>query len=91
MWEAKMIQAVYKNGQIQPLERIPESWEEGQELVIDVREPSDDPEAIRRWLADLQALDSETSDEDDARLMAALDEQKRIGKELAQRAAGLNP
>lgn len=86
-----MIQAVYKNGQIQPLERIPASWEDGQELVIDVREPSDDPESIRRWLADLQTLDSETTDEDDARLMAALKEQKRLGKELAQRAAGFNP
>ena len=86
-----MIHGVYRNGRIQPLDAIPSNWRDGQELDIDARDESSDPEAIRRWLADLQAMDAKLTDEDDARLMDSLAEQKRIAKELAQRAAGLIP
>ncbi len=85
-----MIHGVYRNGQIQPLDAIPSNWREGQELEIDACEETSDPEAVRRWLADLQAIDAQLTDEDDPRLMASLAEQKRIGKEMARRDARLS-
>ena len=33
-----MVRAVLKKGGIQPLDDIPESWQEGQELVVDAPE-----------------------------------------------------
>jgi hypothetical protein len=86
-----MIHGVFRNGKIQPLDAIPSNWRDGQELEIDARDETSDPEVVRRWLADLQSIDAQLTDEDDARLMASLAEQKRIAKELAKRAAGLIP
>ena len=66
-----MIHAIYRDGQIQPLDEIPDDWENGQGLVIE-RSPSDDPEEINRWSKDMQALRERISDEDHAAFMTAL-------------------
>lgn len=83
-----MIHAVYKDGQIQPLDEIPEDWEDGQELVIE-QSPSEDPEEIKRWSKDMQALREKISDEDHAAFMAALAEIRREGKEQMRKEMGL--
>ena len=84
-----MIHAIYKNGQIQPVDEIPEDWEDGKELVVDSSLPSDDPEEIKRWSADMRALGALISDEDHATMMAAIEEQRRVGKEQMRREMGL--
>ena len=51
-----MIRAIFRDGQIQPLDPLPTGWEEGQELQITEDEPSDEPEAIERWARELSAI-----------------------------------
>ena len=51
-----MIRAIFRDGQIQPLDPLPTGWDEGQELQITEIEPSDDPEAIERWCRDLDSI-----------------------------------
>lgn len=58
-----MIRAVYRNGVIYPAEPVPPEWTDGLELRVDsgsvesgFDEPSDDPDEIDRWFAELQAL-----------------------------------
>jgi hypothetical protein len=84
-----MIHAIYKDGQIQPVDAIPEDWEDGKELIVNPSSPSDDPEDIRRWSEDMRAHREKISDEDHAAFMAALAEQKRIGKEMMRKEMGL--
>jgi len=84
-----MIHAIYKDGQIQPLGGIPEDWHDGQELIIEQSGPSDDPAEITRWYEELQRLAADVPDEDHDRVMAALEEQKRFGKEWMRREMGL--
>jgi hypothetical protein len=84
-----MIHAIYEDGQIQPLSGIPEDWRGGQELMIEETGPSDDPAEITRWYEELQRLAADVPDQDHDRVMAALEEQKRIGKELMRREMGL--
>lgn len=84
-----MVHAIYKDGQIQPLTGIPENWYDGQELIIEKAGPSDDPAEITRWYAELQRLAADVPDEDHDRVMAVLEEQKRVGKELMRREMGL--
>ena len=84
-----MIHAIYKDGQIQPIDEIPDDWQDGQELVVEQSQPSDDPEEIERWFEQLQRLAAEVPDEDHDRVMAALEEQKRVGKEMMRREMGL--
>ena len=84
-----MIHAIYKDGQIQPVDGIPDSWQDGKELIVQETGPSDDPAEITRWYEELQRLAAEVPDEDHDRVMAALEEQKRLGKELMRREMGL--
>lgn len=67
-----MIYAIYKDGQIQPLDEVLDAWEDGQELTIEPLCPSDDPDEIQRWSKDMQALREGISDEDHAAFMVAL-------------------
>ena len=84
-----MIHAIYKNGQIQPVDEIPDDWQDGKELIVEETGPSDDPAEITRWYEELQRLAAEVPDEDHDRVMAALEEQKRVGKEMMRREMGL--
>jgi hypothetical protein len=85
-----MIRAILKKGKIEPLEALPENWRDGQELVVDGGEPSDDPVEIKRWYKKLQALSAQIPAEDHKRMAAALAEQDRIAKESTRREMGLN-
>ena len=85
-----MIRAILKNGHIRPVDELPESWSEGQELIVDSCEPSDDPEKITRWFEKLRYLSSEIPRSDHERLAAALAEQDRLAKDQMRREMGLS-
>lgn len=84
-----MIRAVLKKGKIQPLEELPAHWGEGRELLIEEGDPSDDPEEIEKWYRELTAMCADVPEEDHKRMQAALEEQKRIGKEFVRKQMGL--
>ena len=48
--------AILKKGKIQPLEELPPHWREGQELVVETCEPSDNPASIQEWYDELVRL-----------------------------------
>ena len=84
-----MIRAVLKKGKIHPLEKLPAHWHEGQELFIEGGDPSDDPAEIEKWYRELTEMCARIPEEDHKRMQAALDEQKRLGKEFVRRQMGI--
>jgi hypothetical protein len=80
-----MIRAVYRNGEIQPLEEIPSNWQEGQELVVDLLAKSEPSETREQWNAEMEAAGAGLTDEDDEEFMKALEEVERRSKELGRR------
>jgi hypothetical protein len=85
-----MIRAVLKKGKIQVLDKLPDHWREGQELIIESNEPSDDPADIKKWYEELQGLSAQIPPEDHARMAAAIAEQDRHAKESMRREMELN-
>ena len=85
-----MIRAVLKKGKIEPVDELPEHWREGQELIVEGCEPSDDPADIKKWHDELVALSAQIPAEDHERMAAALAEQDRQAKELMRREMGLH-
>lgn len=75
-----MIRAILQKGRIKPLDRLPKSWSEGQELIVDSCEPSDDPEEISRWFEKLRDLSAEIPRYEHKRLAAALAEHDRLAR-----------
>jgi hypothetical protein len=85
-----MPRAVLKIGVIYPLEPLPPEWADGQELeVAPARLAEEDPEAIERWARELDALCADSDPEDEARMLAAIDKQRREAKAQARREMGL--
>jgi hypothetical protein len=80
-----MIRAILKKGKIQPVDELPEHWHEGQELIVEGCEPSDDPADIQNWYDGLVALSAKISSTDHERMAAALAEQDRQAKERMRR------
>jgi len=80
-----MIRAILKKGKIQPLDELPQHWREGQELIVEGCELSDEPAEIRNWHDKLVALTAEIPAEDHERMMAAVAEQDRQAKERMRR------
>ena len=85
-----MIRAILTKGKIQPLDDLPEHWREGQELIVEGGEPSDDPMDIRKWHDQLRALSEQIPAKDHKRMAAAHAEQDRHAKERMRRDMGLN-
>jgi hypothetical protein len=85
-----MIRAVLKKGKIQPLDELPPHWRDGQELIVDGGEPSDDPVEIKKWHDKLLALSAHIPADDHARMAAALAEQARQARERMRRDMGLS-
>jgi hypothetical protein len=80
-----MIRAILKKGKIQPVDELPPYWREGQELIVQGSEPSDNPADIKKWHAKLVALSAQIPAEDHARMAVALAEHDRQAKELMRR------
>jgi hypothetical protein len=84
-----MVRAVLKKGQIQPVDNLPESWSEGQELIIEEGEPPADPQEIAAWSREIEEAAARIPDEEHKKFLAALEEHKRESKEQARREMGL--
>ena len=77
--------AVLKNGVIYQLEPLPSEWVDGQELeVAPVHPPVESPEAIARWAEEMETLCANSDPEDEARMLAAIEEQRREAKAQAR-------
>ena len=85
-----MIRAILKKGKIQPLDGLPPHWREGQELIVEGCEPSDDPADIKKWHDELVALSAQIPAADHQRMAAALAEQDRQEKDRMRRDMGLD-
>ncbi len=83
-----MVRAVLENGKIRPLTSLPEDWSEGQKLLIEV-EARESSEEITAWSREIEKAARAIPDEDHARFLEALDEQKRASKEQVRRHMGL--
>ncbi len=84
-----MVRAILKDGLIQPTEDLPETWAEGQPLVIDVAEPKIAAEEIRAWSREIAAAAEMIPEDEHERFLAALEEERRGSKEQVRRAWGL--
>ena len=85
-----MIRAILKKGKIQPLDELPPHWRDGQQLIVDGDEPSDDPAEIRKWHEKLMSLSAQIPAEDHKRMAAALAQQDCQEKERMRREMGLS-
>ncbi|HEX3552512.1 MAG TPA: hypothetical protein VIA62_04725 [Thermoanaerobaculia bacterium] len=74
-----MVRAILKDGLIQPIEELPETWTEGQPLVIDAAGPRVSTEDIRAWSREIAAAAELIPEEDHERFLAALKDMKKAG------------
>ena len=51
--------------------------------------PEEDPEAIEHWAREMDELCADSDPEDEARMLAAIEEQRREAKAQARREIGL--
>jgi hypothetical protein len=84
-----VIRAFLRKGRIQPVDELPQHWREGQELMVESCEPSNDPAAIRAWHKKLLTLSARIPDGDHSRMAAALADQDRQAKERMRQEMGL--
>ncbi|MFL6259774.1 MAG: hypothetical protein ACJ76Y_08695 [Thermoanaerobaculia bacterium] len=75
-----MIRAIIRSGAIHPLEDLPESWKEGQELIVEEGEPPFDPEEIIAWSREIEETAAEIPQEEHDRFLAALEALERESK-----------
>ena len=85
-----MIRAILKKGKIQPLDELPQHWRDGQELIVEGGQPSDDPTDIKKWHDELVALSALIPADDHKRMAAAVAEQDRQAKQRMRRDMGLS-
>jgi hypothetical protein len=84
------IKAILRDGRIQPLEPLPADWADGQELVVEEPEPSDDPVEIERWAKELEESTAKIPAEEHERFLRALEENELESKEAVRREWGLS-
>ena len=75
-----MVRAVIKNGEIRPLSPLPASWQDGQQLIIDV-EGGDEPSEIEAWAREIGAAAETISQEDHDTFLEALAEHRTFAKQ----------
>jgi hypothetical protein len=87
-----MIRAVYRSGSIQPLEAVPGTWREGEELLVqEAADVAPTLEAIDAWAADVSSATAKISDDDHDRFMAILAKVEAESKELGRRELERSP
>lgn len=85
-----MIRAILKKGKIHPVGELPEHWREGQELIVEECEPSNDPADIKAWHDKLVALSAQIPAADHERMAAAIAELSGQAKARMRRDMGLD-
>lgn len=83
-----MVRAILRGGAIRPLSPLPETWPEGQELVIEAN-PSVSSEDWESWSREIDELAARIPPEDFDRVESALAEADRRAKEVVRRQMGL--
>lgn len=87
-----MIRAVYREGKIEPVERIPGDWLDGQELEIKQtggQLSADELADLDAWMVEVEAAAAKIPDEDHDKFMAAIAEHRARAKEWMRREMGL--
>lgn len=84
-----MVRAVLRKGRIQPVDDLPQSWSEGQELLIEEGEPPVGPEEIAAWSREIAEAAARIPDEEHERFRVALEEQAKELKARARREMGI--
>ncbi len=85
-----MVRAVLENGQICPLDPLPTEWNEGQQLLVEVPSVEAAAVEIAAWSREIEEAAQRIPDDDHAKFLEALAEQKRISKESVRRQMGLD-
>ncbi len=84
-----MVRAVLEHGEIRLLVPLPPEWSDGQPLVIEAEPPAPSLEDSDAWIREIDEAAARIPEEEHARFLAALDEQKRASKEYVRRQMGL--
>lgn len=83
------IRAVIENGQIRPVDPLPNDWGEGRELTIEAEESQPTKEELDEWLEAVQRSAEAIPAEEHDRFQQALAEVERESKQATRRAWGL--
>jgi len=83
------IKAILRNGLIQPLEPLPATWGEGQELVVEEPEAMGAAVRLEDWAKDLDAAAGKVPASEHERFRQALEEIERESKEAVAREWGM--
>ena len=83
------IRAILRHGIIQPVEPLPRSWAEGQELVIEEPNGERGEAEIGQWAAELEAAAAQIPAEEHELFLQALDDIERESKEAIHKQWGL--
>ena len=85
-----MLKAIVTQGEIRPLEPLPDDWQEGQRLSVDKADDGEaSPEEIDRDFAVLATLCEASEPADEQQLERALQEAHLKAKEQVRRHMGL--
>jgi hypothetical protein len=82
-----MVRAILHDGAIRPVSPLPESWPEGQELLIEAANAASTKDWAA-WSQEIEDLASQIPPEDFERVEAALAEADRGAKEMVRRGMG---
>jgi hypothetical protein len=78
-----MLKAILRNGTIVPLEPLPTEWEEGSTLEVAKTDAANVD--VDAWAKLMDRLCADSPAEEEARMQAAIDEQRRQAKAQTRR------
>jgi predicted DNA-binding antitoxin AbrB/MazE fold protein len=84
-----MIRAIYHNGVIRPLDSVPPEWNDGDEVMVERSKAAPTDVELDQWIAEVSDVAAHISDEDHARVAAAIAAHRAEAKKWARREMGL--
>lgn len=79
------IRAILQHGVIQPIEPLPSTWIEGQELLIEEPIATTSNEELRQWADDLEVSSARIPSDEHERFLQALEGIERESKEAVRK------
>lgn len=83
-----MLNAILKNGVIEPIDPLPTEWQEGTRL--EVCKATGMEIDIDAWVERMNALCADSEAAEEELMRGAIEEHRRLAKEQARRAMGLS-
>jgi hypothetical protein len=84
-----MIRAIIQNGQIHPLDPLPEEWTEGRQVIVEDAEPTSS-DNLEEWYRELQELGPAQYEPGEwERVQQTLAEADELAKAVVRRQMGL--